>query len=626
MSSIEPPNELPIDSSSDVRSDNAIAFDYKAFLSQLTMEPGVYRMLDKSGSVIYVGKAKHLKNRVSSYFVKTDLPIKTQVMVKQIRKIEITITNTETEALILENNFIKKWRPRYNVLFRDDKSYPYVLLTKQSYPRLAYHRGKKKEKGEYFGPFPSSGAVRQSMNLVQKLFKVRQCEDANFKNRSRPCLQYQIKRCSGPCVNLISKEDYAQDVKHTQMFFTGKSNLVIDSLKQQMEIASQELAFEKAAQIRDQIVAINAVIAKQVISGVEVDCDVFGLAINAGKVCVSVLFVRQGNVLGNKHFILNYLMNQTPAEILESFVMQFYLADRSIPAEVLINQSDFDAKLVASALSNLANKRIKVGLKVKTFRADWLNLAQKNSEQMLQMELNKRSSDLQRLNALQKVLSLSEPPKTMECFDISHTMGEGTVASCVVFKDGSPENKQYRRFNIQNVKEGDDYAAIEQAVTRRYERLLKENKELPDLVIIDGGKGQLKVAVNALKNLGLDQLTLISVAKGTERKAGMEQIFWPENKVAIVIDADNPGLHLLQHIRDESHRFAIAGHRAKRGKKRNQSWLEQVPGVGPKKRQELLQSFGGLQGIESASLADLKRVSGINNELAEKIYHFIRSK
>lgn len=604
-------------------SSNDPAFDIESFLKQLTPLPGVYRMLDSDEQVIYVGKAKNLKKRVTSYFNKSDLSIKTQVMVKQVCSIEFTVTNTETEALLLENNYIKQLRPRYNVLFRDDKTYPYIFLSGGDYPRLAYHRGAKKEKGEYFGPFPSSGAIRQSLSLLQKLFKVRQCEDSVFKNRSRPCLQYQIKRCTAPCVGYISKQDYDKDVELTRLFYQGKSEQVMQQLQQRMEVASEQLEFEQAAEFRDQIINMRKVVEKQVISGANADVDIFSFAVKAGIACVVVVFIRQGKVLGSKQFFPKFSSINSESELVESFIVQFYLANREIPREVIVGHPDSDIELLSAAINEVADRRIRVTHKVRTNRADWLKLAESNCQQALSSRLSQKSAQSQKLLELQKSLKLKQRPAHMECFDISHTMGEGTVASCVVFKEGTPETSLYRRFNITKITPGDDYAAIEQAVSRRYARLLKEEKLLPQLVLIDGGKGQLKSAQRALDELGLKEIVCIGVAKGVERKLGMEQIFWSGESVAQVLPEHSMALHLIQHIRDEAHRFAIAGHRGRRGKARTKSWLEEIPGVGPKKRQALLKHFGGLQNIEAAALADIKKVDGINTHLAEKIYNYL---
>lgn len=599
------------------------SFDIPSFIKQLTGKPGVYRMLDADGQVIYVGKAKNLKKRVSSYFTKNDVSVKTQVMVKQIRSIEVTVTNTEIEALILENNLIKQLKPRYNVVFRDDKSYPYILLTKGKYPRLAYHRGAKKYKGEYFGPFPGASAVRHSLSLLQKLFQVRQCEDSVFKNRSRPCLQYQIKRCKAPCVGYISEQEYAKDVELTRLFYQGKNELVIQQLTDDMEQAAEKLDFEKAAELRDQIAGLRKLTGKQVISGTQIDADIFAVTVTAGVACVLVMFIRQGGVLGSKSYFPKFSGVNTEDELAESFITQFYLSGKSPPSEIIVNRDSLSFDLLGDAIRQMAGKQVRVTAKVRADRADWLDLAVQNAEQAMQSRLNLQTSQKQKLQALKQELKLETLPEHMECFDISHTMGEETVASCVVFKDGAPHRQSYRRFNIKDVTPGDDYAAIQQAVFRRYSRVIKEEAPLPQLILIDGGKGQLKAAQKALDELGLTEVTCISVAKGTERKAGMEQIFRPGQAIAQVFDTHSLGLHLIQHIRDEAHRFAISGHRHKRGKARVKSWLEEIPGVGPKKRQLLLKHFGGLKNIESASLADLKKVSGVNQDLAEKIYNYL---
>lgn len=597
-------------------------FDAKSYLAQLTEQPGVYRMMDASSTVIYVGKAKNLKNRVSSYFNKNDHSRKTQVMVKQISSIEVTVTNTETEALLLENHYIKKLRPRYNVLFRDDKTYPYIFLSNQEFPRLGYHRGAKKHKGDYFGPFPSAGAAKQSLSMLQKLFKVRQCEDSVFSNRSRPCLQYQIKRCKAPCVGYVSENEYHQDVQLTRLFYEGKSEQVVESLQNHMEQAAEQLDFEQAARFRDQIAMLRRVTQKQVISGKDIDIDVFAFTQQAGVNCVVVLFVRSGQVMGSNSYFPKASSITDHQELIESFLLQFYLAKHQVPREIIVNSTEFELDIVESAIGEIAKRKVRVTNNVRSARADWLALAQKNAEQALNNKLSLQVKQADKVIALADQLELESLPNHMECFDISHTMGESTIASCVVFKEGAPERASYRRFNIKDVQAGDDYAAIEQAVFRRYSRQVKESKLLPDLLLIDGGKGQLNAALKALKQIGIT-MPIISVAKGTERKLGMEQIFFPGKPIAKILDENSPALHLIQHIRDESHRFAIAGHRGKRSKSRNKSWLEEIPGVGPKKRQQLLKHFGGLRNIEQAALDDLKKVSGIDTQLAEKIYNYL---
>lgn len=598
-------------------------FDAKSFVSQLTEQPGVYRMLDKHQEVIYVGKAKNLKNRVSSYFVKQDHTPKTRVMVKQIAGIEITITNTEVEALLLENHYIKQLRPRYNVIFRDDKTYPYIHLTNHTFPKLGYHRGARNKGGHYFGPFPSGYAARQSLSMLQKLFQVRQCEDSVFQNRSRPCLQYQIKRCKAPCVGLVTAEEYAEDVKLTRLFYQGKSDRVINQLQQKMEQAATELAFEEAAKYRDQLASLRSLTQKQVISGVMVDADVFALVVKAGVLAVVLVTVRDGQVMASETFFPKLRLDLTVPELVESFVLQFYLSGRQAPKEIIVDEPSLDCELLATAIAEVAEHKVRVTNNVRGDRLDWLQLARKNALNAAQNKLSATATQQQKVTALFEQLALAEMPMHMECFDISHTMGEGTVASCVVFKRGAPERSAYRRFNIKDITPGDDYAAIEQAVYRRYSRLLKAQEDLPDLILIDGGKGQLKAALSALSQINAPKTSIISVAKGTERKVGMEQIFFPEQSVAKILPETSEALHLIQHIRDEAHRFAIAGHRGRRQKARTTSWLESIPGVGPKKRQQLLKHFGGLQNIEKSSLSDLKKVKGIDTHLAEKIYNYL---
>ncbi|WMS88075.1 excinuclease ABC subunit UvrC [Pleionea litopenaei] len=598
-------------------------FDAKSFIRELTEQPGVYRMLDADAQVIYVGKAKNLKNRVSSYFAKNDHTPKTRVMVKQIAAIEVTVTNTEVEALLLENHYIKQLKPRYNVIFRDDKTYPYIHLSSHKFPKLGYHRGARKQGGDYFGPFPSGSAARQSLSMLQKLFKVRQCEDSVFQNRSRPCLQFQIKRCKAPCVGFVSEEEYAKDVQLTRLFYQGKSEEVLQSLQTQMDAASEALEFESAAIFRDQLASLRALTQKQVISGVMIDADAFSIKLNAGVLCAVVVTVRDGQVLGSETFFPKLKLDVSLEELFESFVLQFYLSGREAPKEVILSSEQVRANVLESAIEKVAERRIRVADNVRGDRLEWLKLAEKNADIALQNKLNSNASQMEKVTQVKEQLGLDELPLHMECFDISHTMGEGTVASCVVFKRGAPDKSSYRRFNINDVTPGDDYAAIEQAVYRRYARMVKSDENLPDLILIDGGKGQLKSALQALEQLSIQQPAIVSVAKGTERKLGMEQLFFPGQSIAKILPENSEALHLIQHIRDEAHRFAIAGHRGRRKKQRNTSWLESIPGVGPKKRQQLLKHFGGLKNIEQSTLNDLKKVKGIDTHLAEKIYNYL---
>lgn len=613
------------------QNDSFGAFDSAAFLALLTSKPGVYRMLNKDGKVIYVGKAKNLKKRVSSYFSASEKTPKTAVMVSHIANIEITTTHTENEALILESNLIKSLKPQYNVTYRDDKSYPHIYLSAdKDYPRLSYYRGMKKSTGRYFGPYPSAGAVRESLNLLQKIFLVRQCEDSFFKNRSRPCLQFQIKRCTAPCVGEISVEDYQEDVRHAVMFLEGKNTSVIDELVVKMEKASSALDFEKAALYRDQIAALRKVQEKQYITADgESDLDVIVGVIRGGASSVQVFNVRGGLNLGNKSYFPKLSAHTTVDEMLAAFIAQYYIgktAVRTLPTEILLNESPTEAQWLEDVLSQQAGKKVKLSTKLRGERARWVQLAVANANIALDAHLAGKQNILTRFEALQEVLELDSLPQRIECFDISHTMGEATVASCVVCDQNGPLKSEYRRFNIEGITPGDDYAAMLQALTRRYRRLKKdEAKEgqgkMPDVLLIDGGKNQMAQAEKVLEELQITGITLLAVAKGAGRQAGLETLHLSGQDTPMRLKPNSPALHLIQLVRDESHRFAIAGHRAKRGKTRNTSPLEEIPGLGPKRRQQLLKQFGGLQGISSAGIEDLANVKGISKELAEKVYN-----
>jgi len=601
-------------------------FDYQSFLKTLTTKPGVYRMLNKDRKVIYVGKAKNLKKRVSSYFNRSNQTPKTQVMVSHIVDIEIAITHTENEALILESNLIKSLKPQYNVTYRDDKSYPYIYLSsQQKFPRLSYHRGAKKAKGRYFGPYPSAGAVRESLNLLQKIFPVRQCEDSFFNNRSRPCLQYQIKRCSAPCVGLIEEETYADIVRLAVLFLEGKNSQVIDELVNKMEQVSAALEFEKAVLIRDQIAALRKVQEKQYITGEnDNDLDVIAAIIRGGVASIQVFNVRGGMNLGNKAYFPKLSDHTSTDEVLSAFIAQYYIGKsgvRLLPAEILVNEIPTDNEWLEDVLSEQANKKIKISAKTRGDRSRWVKLALANAEIALDTHIAGKANMLNRFETLQEVLNLDAVPQRIECFDISHTMGEATVASCVVCDPSGAVKSDYRRFNITGITGGDDYAAMTQALTRRYRKIKEGEGKLPDILLIDGGKGQLTQAENVLEELQINGVMLIGVSKGPDRRAGLELLHISGQKQPLKLPANSPALHLVQFVRDESHRFAIAGHRNRRGKKRAASPLEEIPGLGPKRRQQLLKQFGGLQGISSAGIEDLANVKGISTELAEKIYN-----
>ncbi|MGV0036204.1 MAG: excinuclease ABC subunit UvrC [Candidatus Azotimanducaceae bacterium WSBS_2022_MAG_OTU7] len=598
-------------------------FDSTAFIKRLPARPGVYRMFDENGDVLYIGKAKNLKNRVSSYFRSNALDSKTLALVSRTRNVETTVTGSETEALLLEQSLIKEYKPPYNIVFRDDKSYPYILLTTaDKYPRLSFHRGAQKKKGRYFGPFPSAYSVRDSLNILQKVFQVRQCEDAFFKNRARPCLQYQIKRCSGPCCDLISPEDYEDDVQHAVMFLEGKNNAVMQRYANKMEDASAKLEFEKAAHYRDQVGHLRKIQEQQYVVGDQGDIDVHAVVINPGGVCVLVMFIRGGRMLGNKTFFPKTRLDEDESEVLAAFLPQFYLSGsggRETPPEVVVNAKIEDKFVLEEALTSESGHKVMISDNVRSHRKRWVDLAVTNAEQSLGSHMASRNNLQQRFRSLQEALSLDELPGRLECFDISHTSGEATVASCVVFDQNGPLKSDYRRFNIDGITPGDDYAAMSQALSRRYTRIKKGEGLLPDILFIDGGKGQLSEAEKILEELQIEGVTLVGIAKGPERKAGLETLIisgGPEFNLA----QDNPGLHLIQHIRDESHRFAITAHRNRRGKKRTESVLEGIDGVGPKRRRALLRHFGGSAQVTSASLEELEKVEGISRILAEHIY------
>ena len=598
-------------------------FDPTTFLSNLTKRPGVYRMLDTESQVLYVGKAKNLKNRVSNYFRATGLDTKTIALVGRIADIEITITASETEALLLEQSLIKECKPPYNILFRDDKSYPFIYLSSEDkYPRLTFHRGTKSRKGRYFGPFPSSFSVRNSLSILQKVFRVRQCEDAFFKNRTRPCLQYQINRCSGPCCGLISAEAYAEDVAHAEMFLDGKSTAVINDYAKKMEAASNKLDFEQAAYCRDQISHLRKVQEQQHVVGGSGDIDVMAAVQSMGVACLLVMFIRDGRLLGNKTFFPKTRLDEDVGELLSAFIPQFYLSSRmssNVPEEIVVNSGLSDKTILQAALSQQSGRKVVVSDSVRTQKRRWLDLAETNAEQALGGHLSNRNNLNQRFEALQEALGFDSPPERLECFDISHSAGEATVASCVVFDKNGPLKSDYRRFNIEDITPGDDYAAMRQALARRYTRIKKGEGRLPDILFVDGGKGQLAEAEKILEELQIVGVTLVGVAKGPQRKAGEERLFLSEGS-ELALSAGNPGLHLIQHIRDESHRFAITAHRNRRGKKRKTSILEGIEGVGPKRRRALLRHFGGTKQIQGASLQEIAKVDGISSATAEQIY------
>ncbi|MFJ5406340.1 excinuclease ABC subunit UvrC [Pectobacterium punjabense] len=606
------------------------SFDASAFLKTVTSQPGVYRMYDAGNTVIYVGKAKDLKKRLASYFRSHVASRKTEALVKSINHIDVTITHTETEALLLEHNYIKLYQPRYNVLLRDDKSYPMIFLSGDAHPRLTVHRGAKHAKGEYFGPFPNGNAVRETLLLLQKLFPVRQCENSVYRNRSRPCLQYQIGRCLGPCVSgLVSEEDYQQQVEYVRLFLSGKDQQVLNQLISRMEAASRDLRFEDAARIRDQIQAVRRVTEKQFVSGDGEDLDVISVAFDAGMACVYVLFIRQGKVLGSRSYFPKVPSGTELGEVVQTFVGQFYLQGslgRTLPAEILLDFTLPDKDLLTESLTAVAGRKVQIQTKPRGDRARYLKLARTNAATALVTKLSQQSTIHQRLAALANVLQLPEIHR-MECFDISHTMGEQTVASCVVFDANGPLRSEYRRYNISGITLGDDYAAMAQVLQRRYGKALDDSK-IPDVIVIDGGKGQLGQAQAVFDSLQVswdkNKPLLLGVAKGSDRKAGLETLFFEATGEGMALPADSPALHVIQHIRDDSHDHAIGGHRKKRAKVKNTSTLELIEGVGPKRRQTLLKYMGGLQPLMNASIEEIANVPGISHALAEKIFHALK--
>ncbi len=602
-----------------------LPFDGKAFVRTLTSSPGVYRHFDEAGELLYVGKAGNLKKRVGSYFLKPRMEPRITAMVAQIARVEITVTRTEGEALLLESQLIKALKPRYNILLRDDKSFPYIYLSGgHDYPRLAFHRGARNLPGRYFGPYPSTYAVRESLSLMQKLFKVRQCEDSFFRSRSRPCLQHQIGRCTAPCVGLIGVEDYRSDVRHAEMFLEGRSNVVIDELAEAMERASKALQFERAAKLRDQVAALRQLQAQHHVQGASADMDVIACRIEAGIACVSVLFFRNGISLGTRDFFPRLPLDAETSDVLAQFIAQYYL-DRPVPRELILGEELADQHILAELLSQHAGRAVELKSSVRGDRAQFLQMAERNAQASLTGRLASRQTLGARFDDLQKVLGLAALPRRIECFDISHTMGEATVASCVVFGPEGPEKSHYRRFNIAGITPGDDYAAMHQALTRRFRRLADGEGARPDVLLIDGGSGQVAQALDVLDELGVVGIDVVGVAKGPGRRAGEETLVLARKESGqpgreLHPGSSSPALHLVAAVRDEAHRFAISGHRKRREKTRERSVLEDVPGIGARRRSALLKAFGGLQGVEAAGVEELMQVKGIDRGLAERIY------
>jgi excinuclease ABC subunit C len=596
-----------------------VQFDSKTLLTNLPTLPGVYRMLNAAGEVLYVGKARDLKKRVASYFQKTDLSPRIRLMVGQIAGIETTVTRSESEALLLENNLIKALAPRYNILFRDDKSYPYLMLSAHRFPRLGFYRGTPDKKAQYFGPFPNAYAVRESVQILQKIFRLRTCEDSVFTNRSRPCLLHQIKRCTAPCVKLIDEMEYGNDVRNASLFLAGKESEVLQTLTGKMQTAAEKMDYEEAAFYRDQIQSLTKVREKQFVetSGGQLNADVVGCVSNGGLLCVNLVMIRGGRHLGDKSIFPQNAEDYDAVSALEAFLAQHYL-NREIPPLIIVGEK-IDTDMLQTLFSEQSGHKVQINDHPTADRRVWLSMAVQNAGLALEQKLNQKATQETRLSALQEALGLESTAQRIECFDISHTMGEATMASCVVYDHNAMQNSEYRRFNINGITPGDDFAAMRQALTRRYQKIAAGEGKVPDLILIDGGKGQLGVAVEVLQEVGLSDIPLVGVAKGEARKPGLEQLIFTD-RPAIQLPSDHVGLHLIQQIRDDAHRFAITGHRMKRGKARNRSTLEDIGGIGAKRRQKLLASFGGLRGIMAASVDDLAQVEGISRKLAEKIY------
>jgi len=597
----------------------AVPFDLKTFLASLPAKPGVYRMLAADDTILYVGKARHLKNRVTSYFRGRAHSEKTQVLLTQVARIEVTVTASETEALLLEFNLIKRHRPRYNVLLKDDKSFPFIHLTAHGYPRLVYFRGTRKEAGRFFGPYPSSVAARETLQLLQKLFRIRPCEDSYFANRSRPCLQYQIQRCMAPCVGLISKEAYARDVTDAIKVLEGRNDEVVTDLRRRMDEASERLQFEEAARLRDQIAMLKQVQASQSVSRIAgQDTDAVAVAGSGNDFCISVVFLRGGRNLGSTNYFTRGGLGGE-AEALGAFLGQYYLA-REAPTEILVSHAVEDADVLEAVLAERGQHAVHVRSNVRGTRARWLAMARSNAELGLKMKAASRAGLAEQFAALGAELGLDQVPGRLECFDVSHTMGESAIASCVVMGPEGPVKSDYRRFNLRDLTPGDDYAGIRQAVARHFTRVARGESPMPDVLLIDGGPGQLQVALEALEEIGVRPTITLGVAKGVDRRAGQERLFLAGQDTPLILPAGSPALRLIQRVRDEAHRFAIAGHRKARDRTRRESFLEEIAGLGPARRRELLKAFGGLQGVKQASVEDLAKVQGISRALAERIY------
>lgn len=594
------------------------AFDGKAFVKGLSTAPGVYRMIAADEAVLYVGKASALRNRVASYFNASPKSPRIATMLAQVARMEVTVTRTEAEALLLENQLIKSLKPRYNVQLRDDKSYPYVLLTTENWPRIGLHRGPRAVPGRYFGPYASVGAVRETLNLMHKLFRLRSCEDSVFRNRSRPCLQHQIGRCSAPCVGLVPAEEYAESVRRAGLFLDGRSDELSNELGKSMEAASERLEFEEAARLRDLMQSIRSLQARQYVDGRAAELDVLAVAMQDAAACVLLLSFRDGRNLGTRAFFPKTGGSTDPGEVLAAFVSQYY-AEQAPPREIVLDRDIPDRELIQEALSLTGDRKVQIKAAVRGERAGYVDLARRNAELSLASERTSHAAQRVRAEALRDLLVLPALPARIECFDISHTMGEATVASCVVFDSEGPVRGQYRRYNITGIEPGDDYAAMHQAIERRFRRAVEEQGVMPDVLLIDGGAGQVAQARAALDDLGVEGVALVGVAKGPARRPGDEELLLPDGRI-VHPGAESPALQLVQQVRDEAHRFAITGHRGRRQKARSTSRLEDIPGIGPRRRAALLKHFGGLGGLKAAGVEEIARVAGVNAALAERIY------
>lgn len=597
-------------------------FDHRSFLSQLTTQPGVYRMYGAADDLLYVGKARNLKKRVSTYFLRASGNPRIESMVSQIHRVDVTVTRTEDEALLLEANLIKEFVPRYNVMYRDDKSYPYVRFSAHRYPRISYYRGAKTGNDRYFGPFPSAVAVRETLSTLQKLFQLRPCRDSFFAHRDRPCLQHQIKRCSAPCVKLISEDDYARELRNAARLLEGKADELADELGVSMQAAADRLDFELAARVRDQIAALKRVRESRVISGGADDLDLIVVAVHPSSSCVVVMSVRDGVNLGHRSHFPKHPAHAGAEELLESFISQHYL-EQPAPPEILVSHAVDEAELLEEALSHRAGRKVSIAQPQRGTKRRLLDMAMNSATQALSTRLVEAASMDDRLLELQRVLDLDAPPRRLECFDISHTGGEKAVASCVVFNEEGPLKSAYRKFNIDGITPGDDYAAIKQAVARRFARVKGGEVQAPDVLFIDGGIGQLNSALEALEELEISELRVVGIAKGPTRRPGLEELIVAERELPLSLPPDSPALHLIQRIRDEAHRFAITGHRGRRDKARLSSDLESIEGLGPTRRRALLKAFGGLAQIKRANVDELAGVEGVSRTLAERVYaHF----